>query len=354
MVFVLALSACGSSAAVTGAPWREADVLFARGDPRWLGSDGAYSIDLGGERILWLFGDTFVATTPRNVRTEAKMVRNTVAIEEGRDPLTARFSPSWRTQADGSPASFFAEEGARWHWPAHGVRLPGGPLMVFLAIVQATPGMGLGFATAGWRAVIVDDPDQPPERWQPRRLDPAPQSFSAQVGTAVALDGDFVVALAASDKGEHPTYLARFPRAALARGDLASLAWWTGQGWTPAAETHAPPPAVIPSGATEASLHFDGGRWIYVVSRGFGATRVAVRTAPRPEGPWSNPIDLYTPPESLEPSPFVYAAKAHPELAAAGLVITYATNSFRFADLLDPARERTLYWPRFATLTLPR
>ncbi len=35
-------------------PWQEAVLLF-RGDPRWVGGDGAYSIDLENGRVLWLF-----------------------------------------------------------------------------------------------------------------------------------------------------------------------------------------------------------------------------------------------------------------------------------------------------------
>jgi hypothetical protein len=51
----------------------------------------------------------------------------------------------------------------------------------------------------------------------------------------------------------------------------------------------------------------------------------------------------------------VYAAKAHPELAGpdpADLVVTYATNSFEFADLLTQEGERTLYWPRFVVVRI--
>jgi hypothetical protein len=46
----------------------------------------------------------------------------------------------------------------------------------------------------------------------------------------------------------------------------------------------------------------------------------------------------------------VYAAKAHPHLASGSdgmFLVTYVDNSFRFEDLFDPAREKTLYWPKF-------
>src|SRR5512138_3482529 len=77
----------------------DADALFHQ-DPRWLGGDGAYSIDLGGARSLWLFGDSFIATSQALTRRESTMVRNSVAVMTGRDPLTATMEFAWR---DGSP-----------------------------------------------------------------------------------------------------------------------------------------------------------------------------------------------------------------------------------------------------------
>lgn len=63
-------------------------------------------------------------------------------------------------------------------------------------------------------------------------------------------------------------------------------------------------------------------------------------------------VDIFTPPESNVPDAFVYAAKAHPMLpgSAGGDLITYADNSCTFADLFDPAKATTLYWPHVAAL----
>jgi len=80
-----------------------------------------------------------------------------------------------------------------------------------------------------------------------------------------------------------------------------------------------------------------------------------LRTAPALTGPWSAPAIVYRPPESDGPQPFVYAAKAHPWLVgpeAVDLVVTYATNSFEFTDLLTKEGEQSLYWPRFVTIRI--
>jgi hypothetical protein len=227
------------------------------------------------------------------------------------------------------------------------VRVPGGPLIVFLSIEQASSG-GLGFAGAGWRAVSIANPDEAPAAWAQTRLDPPAQAWTANVGTAVALDGDFVDALAIDDA--HHGMLARFPVASLVAGALGDIEWWDGAAWGAG-----PPAVVIDDAGSEASLHRNkDGLWIHVASRGFGATTIAVRTASEVTGPWSSPEDAFTPPESMGPDPFVYAGKAHPELDTGDgtLAVTYAVNSFTFGDLLTPEGQVTLGWPRFAKLSL--
>jgi hypothetical protein len=369
LALALALTGCGGAPNVsgTGASWPEADALFHQ-DPRWLGGDGAASVDLAGGRSLWIFGDSFVATSAANVRAESEMVRNTVALMDGADPSTATLRFAWRFDPDGSPAPFFADAGDEWHWPGAGVRLATGELLLFLAAVRATPGEGLGFTEAGFRAVLVADPTGGDLLdWSLQWIEPPPPAFDpeAMVGTAVVLDGEHVVALASGRGSAHVGWLARWPAADAAAGDLSAAEWWAGEavGWVPQGELGSTPPeAVIDEAGAECSLHHDArlGRWVHVASRGFGATTIAVRTAERLTGPWSSAVDVFTPPESRGGvvegvEPFVYAAKAHPELAGrepGALVVTYATNSFDFADLFTPQGAASLYWPRVVEVTL--
>jgi hypothetical protein len=145
--------------------------------------------------------------------------------------------------------------------------------------------------------------------------------------------------------------LARTTVAAVNAGGLGTIEWWDGSAWGTG-----PPAIVIDDAGSEASLHRDEahGVWVHVASRGFGATTIALRTARDATGPWSAAEDVWTPPESAGAQPFVYAGKAHPELTTGDgtLAITYATNSFTFADLLTTSGQRDLYWPRFARITL--
>lgn len=339
---------------LAGHAWPKPEALFHR-DPRWLGADAALTIPLDEERTLWLFGDTFVAKTPANLRSESAMPRNTVALQTGRDPRAAKIEFAWRAQADGTPASFFPDSGERWYWPGHGVRLPRGPLVVFLFKLRATPNVGLGFASDGYALAIVDAPDAPLAAWKPRIIDAPALPFDALPATAVVRDKEHVVALAIRGEGVHAGALVRYSFAALARGELSDGEWWGGseRGWMSAESIGAAGPVfVIDDAGAECSIHWDRRTksFVHVASYGFGASEIGVRRAPALTGPWSKPEIVYRPPESDGPRPFVYAAKAHPELVGpreGDLVVTYATNSFEFADLFTERGVRELYWPRF-------
>ena len=75
-------------------PWPEANLLFKK-DARWLGGDGASSVDLGNERVLWLFGDSFIGRGESRNRDDAFIVRNSIALQQGYDPSSATIDFSW-------------------------------------------------------------------------------------------------------------------------------------------------------------------------------------------------------------------------------------------------------------------
>lgn len=351
---LVCLLGCTSPATPTAAPaqpaatpWPEADALFRR-DPRWLGGDAVYSVELGHERILWLFGDSFVARGERGDhgghpdRHHAAMVRNSLAVQQGLAPARASITFHWGTGPDGAPASFFPEVDGLVHWPLHGLRLAEGPLLLFQSRIRNTPGQGLGFAGAGWRLVRVDDPDGAPPQWHWRELAAPPTPNIDAVGTAVWRDGEHVMALATAGNGPHRGFLCRFAVAELLAGRVAPE-FWNGHGFggTPA--------VVLDDAAPECSLHRTRTGWLHVASRGFGASVVAAREAGAPTGPWSPPRELFTPPESRGVRPFVYAGKAHPEVDAGPgwLAVSYAANAFEFGDLFTERGQEELYWPRF-------
>jgi hypothetical protein len=199
-----------SSDLLRAEPWPEADALF-RSDPRWLGADDAYSVDLGGGRVLWLFADTFVSTRKQGwprvlpARRTAAMIRNSVGIQSGYDPSTAWIEFYWRTER-GKPRSFFPEEGETWFWPGHGLVVDDALLIFFIATRASSE--GLGFEHTGWRAVRVANYEQPPSEWRLDWLEadteagPAPESpFGLIVSGSVLRLEEHVYAFSVRERG---------------------------------------------------------------------------------------------------------------------------------------------------------
>lgn len=320
--------------------WPEADALFHT-DARWIGGDGAYSVDLGAGRVLWLFGDSFIASTPARVRSESKMVRNGIAVQTGLDPSNAFIEFHW-PELDGEPQSFLPEESGQWYWPMHGVRLES-RLLLFFERLHSPEGDPKGFENDAWRAISISNPDQSPSEWKQEALTPPSASHGVVLGEAALVRGDHLYLYGTGDD-RHPIYLARLPLTFAEQGRFDALEWWDGSGYGKS------PSAVVSFGAPELSVHYDErlDKYVMVHTEGYGATTLAWRVADAPEGPWSDPGDLLRPPESFEPDAFVYAGKGHPELAGADLVATYVPSSFEDRPLADESR---LYYPHFVRVT---
>ena len=212
---LLALAGCGGGGSSSqpapprSVPWPAAEALFHQ-DPRWLGGDGVYSVDLGQGRVLWLFSDSFIATSSANTRSASRIVRNSIALQTGYDPATASRRFFWSASGNGPDAFFIDPNSPKWFWPAHGVRI-GNMLLIFLTEIHPGTG-GLGFAGSGWKAVAVDNPDATPDQWHVRSL-VAPNQFSLVVGSSVLVIGNYLYAYSHSEIDNNILVLPRFVKA---------------------------------------------------------------------------------------------------------------------------------------------
>ncbi len=329
----LCLAACGrADGPVAHAErWPAADRLF-QSDPRWVGGDAAYTIDLGGDRTLWLFADSFIAERPYD-RDDIAFVRNSAAIQVGRDPSTAGITFYWGEDADRAPHSFAPDRPPMWLWPMHGA-VHDGRLLLFYEVVRTPRDDPHGYESRDWTAFLVRNPGEPPDAWTLEPLD-RPATGARLVGGAVLVEPPWLLAYASEDT-HHAVRLARFPLDAAFEGDLSGLEWWCGDRWG-----HCRAEVLLDINAPELSVskdpHHD--RYLMAMSSGYGASTLALRSAPRPEGPWSDPRDVLRPPESFQHDVFVYAGKGHPMLAGADLVMTYV-----YGDL---------YFPQFVKVEIP-
>jgi hypothetical protein len=327
--------------------WREADLLFVR-DPHWVGGDGAFSVDLGNDRTLWLFGDTFIDPSGSHTREGSRMVRNTVAIQTGKDPSRAKMVFYWGRTADGRPDSFFPADGSHWFWPTDGIRL-GDRLVLFLGRLSGT-GEGLGFTGAGWRAVMVENPDDEPPRWRVRPLKTRENILGVGASSPVRLGGRIYAFGAQDQVHSSPLHVMRWTEDDVRKGNLLEPEWWAGTrvGWV-ADSSLAPRWPVLENGLG-VNIHYDTvtRRFLQVQTSAFGAADVTIRSASDLTGPWTAQRMIYRPSEFYQPDIMIYAAVAHPELSGADLVLTYSTNSFRLFE--DHTGGSLIYYPRFIRL----
>jgi hypothetical protein len=311
----LLASCAGDAPAVTAGNWPEADALF-HADPRWLGGDGAYTVDLGSDRTLWLFGDTFLAREPGGTRDDALFLRNSAALQTGRDPSSALMAFFWGADDSGDPRSLVEEDGPDWFWPGGGARI-GSALLLFYGRIHA--------------------PDGDPSGWTMHDAKMPSSQGDVYPGNAVVLLNDYLYAYAEKSDVWHDVYLVRWPAIDAERGDLSLPQWWCDGSWS--SSCAGGPSVVVPHAASELSVQPGGSlaAFVMVQTEGVGAATLALRTAPSLVGPWSEPQSFFRPPESRDGHTDVYAGKAHPGLLGADLVATYVA-----ADL---------YYPRFVRVT---
>jgi hypothetical protein len=304
--------------------------LFPLGNG-WLGGDAAYSISLGRNRILWLFGDTFTDVNRLGERHWDEMVGNSVAVsEEGTMGWATSFY--YGESGDGEALPFFrSQEPDIRYWPRAGFK-SGETISVFLTKAKYTGVGPFGFEVTGSVLASFKAQEIGPATSISYVDLPSPSNFL--VGSAVALAEDQILIYSTVDDamngGQPIVYLNRYQN-----GDFQYLAanvagetlWKTGLLGDDAL-------VVLNGGVSEFSVHYHQatGQWLMVYSDiDIASGKIWLRKARRPQGPWSDPLLLYTVDEVAGPNhvpfAFTYAAKAHPELETdSKLWITYVVN----------------------------
>lgn len=316
-------------------------------DPLWRGADGAASVDLGNGKILWLFSDSFINTDSSGTRKGAAIVRNSIAIQEDYDIKNTSLKFYW-DRSKKKPRDFFYLPGKSWFWTGHGIRLKD-KLLIFLMKERGTK-KGLGFEAVGWYAVLISNPDDDPATWKMQYIE-GPETFGTIAGSAAVLaDEQYLYAYGAVEPVTHEVYVLRWKLEDVYAGNLSTPLWWINGMWTER-RTKLPLPEPLFIGATEYSVHYDSTlkKYVQVQSFGFGEGQIGIRMADKLTGPWTERYMIYSPTYTGVKEPLMYSAKAHPELVADGILITYNVNSFDLGELLN---NKTIYFPKFILLKI--
>ena len=238
----------------------------------------------------------------------------------------------------------------------------------------------LPFRIIGTDLARIENPNDSPQNWRVRisMLSEDPVFFP---GTAFAVLGEHVYAFAFFDRddGHAPRGLIRLPLEALSDSKYMLSerieTFEVNGSWKQGLRTQSAA-IVIPSDATEMSVHWNSGRnrWIAVEASPSHTESdpsehglIRFRESDKLEGPWSTARPLLQIPE-LQPSgldttatnTFCYAAKAHSQYSKTGeLIITYVCNLYarsseeEYMVLEELTHRSDLYRPRVVRVPLP-
>ncbi len=327
------------------------------GKEGWIGGDGACSIVLDRERVLWLFADTILGSVKDGRRVNAVMVNNTLGVQSlGKSDAPIRFVRG-KTD-DGKPAAFFVpSDGKGYFWPQAGARA-GARLTVLLAHIEKTSGKGaFAFRQIGEQLAVVENPDDEPEKWRIKQHQLPFVTFEPDHerswGAAALQEGEHVYVYGFEQRGKRlgkrQLILARVPVKTVE--DFSTWRFRTATGWSEKTDDSA---SLAPGLGTEFSVlaRPEGGGYILVYTENGLSDRIVARLAAQPEGPWSEPILLYRCPEmAKDRGVFSYAARAHP-WATNGkeLLVSYCVNAWEFGRLFQ---DEAVYRPRFVRVPYP-
>lgn len=320
----------------------------------FIGSDCGYTIKIGHERTLWLFGDSFIGQVKGHQRVNAQMVHNSIAVLEGKQPDESRFHFYWGRQNGVNTPYIVPKESDLAYWFEDGAVVHR-KLWLFLSQIAYLPTGGLfGFKMNGTALADADISSSDPHRWKFQTV-PFPfydnsGSDDEWFGAAVLSQGRYLYIYGLRQESAAPPMkrgllVARVPADRIA--DFSRWRFWANGKWV--ANQHRAEASGSDLGA-EMSVSFQPelGCYLLVYSPSDLAPVIRIRTAPEPYGPWSKAVTVYTCPEGKIPTVLCYAAKGHPELSNRNdLLISYATNSTDFEKVLHDSR---LYDLRFIRL----
>ena len=379
LLLILMFSAGGCMTADWGkkaATDRRWDAAFERTEG-WTGADVAGTIDLGGGRSLWLFGDTWIGAVESNRHTKTStLVANSIAIQEqGHNPQPIHFF--WgNSNSTARPAAWFVPDDTNtWFWPAGSgtvVNDAGGRtrLVVFLNEISRRDGDAsvFGFKLVGGSVALIQRLDAPPDRWMVRRVKNPHVIVSASNRVNTTWGADvvpvtdysipggawlFIYGVRETTTTNKDLLIARCPAESI--DDFSTWRFYAGQGrWaTEAGQAVSIADDMVNEFSVDLLPWGDREKFALVQSEGGFGRRISLRTADRPEGPWTEPAAVYTVDElSASSNYFTYAARAHNELSQGNeLLVSYIVNSLDFGEMVHRA---DIYRPRFIRVKLCR
>lgn len=356
---IILLTGCdrGKLNTFTAEPDEAYNALFTRSEG-WSGGDGAGTVSLSDKVTLWLFGDSWVGPVVENRHYNATMINNAVAIQYGTEAHRDKMH-FYYGESDGKPAALFTPpDGDGFFWPSGGGMVIGKRVYLFLHHIKKVEGdtTVFGFEGAGTYIVKVENPMDEPDRWRTGMTrvpyyERTTKGVETSFGTPQFIRDGYVYIY--GTRFNPPAFnryliLARVPEDRLL--DFDRWEFYAGTGWQPDYPKATP---LCDQLGAEFSVSWQPKlkQFITVYTEMGMSDKIMLRTAPKPEGPWSAQRVVYDCPDShLDKDYFCYAARCHPELSDRDeLLISYVCNS---TDFWKMAADTRIYRPKFIRVKL--
>lgn len=307
----------------------------------WNGGDGAYSLLLPDERILWWFGDSFFGTVgpgrSRNGNLNT-MVRNAFLVQENRhsENFTV-LNPGHLKNTQSLLKYKDCNESERWYWPL-GAAVCGNQVhMVLMRMKKVGEGMW-GFASGAVDLALFTLPDL---KLAALRYDKCPGDVS--YGSAILEDDDGYTYLYGSSRTGLETHL---HVARVVGSDLtAEWEFWNGNVWQPEPSQY----VIHRQVSSMFSVWKEKGRYLLLTQEPNLGRKIFLAEAAGPLGPFVNERVVYEIPEAHGADGMLsYNAIVHPELSSGDTwLVSYSINPSSFWDNFSKPGSADKYRPVF-------
>lgn len=378
---------------------------FVRCGPGWTGGDSSYSTALPNGATAWLFSDSFIgrvdASGTRGGASSKFITGNTLVTQSpagvmttyltGSSGTTTRSTfngyPYDNTNCPGSSYVVPAESSALftpascadanpcWYWAGDMFVDSANNLRVFLRRYHST---GSGPFDVAWDATAIGTIPTGSLTTTPV-ITVAPYLNLVQYGSAVTpnvtmkdnrnVDRNYTLVYGMrTEPAGNPRCVGSCAHVArVLNGAVTDLSKWEyygkrtngSYGWT--TDGSKTQPLISSSGAAPQvpneysvmQVSSCGGAKCFVLLEnevtGSFSTKLIARKSSSPSGPWGPPIDVYTTPESSQPTLYTYNAHLHPEnVNSNGVLVSYNVNSTApLGDPRSPFTNAANYRPRF-------
>jgi hypothetical protein len=320
-------------------------------DNGWTGGDVAHTVPLTDSVTLWLFGDSWIGKVKKNSHSGSKMINNSVAIQYGKtaDKKNLKF---YYNTIDGNPAHLFTPAGGKgFFWlSGGGIKTRNGLYLIVSQIVKTDENSVFGFESVGNSILAISNPLDEPDKWiySEERIPFFLNTEETQIDFGIPSfikDGYIHIYGVEYRKKENNRYmlLARVFEKDILNFD--SWEFYSGGVWEKDFRKAA---RLCDHYGAEFSVSFHPylNKYITVYSELGMSENIIMRTAEKPEGPWSRQIVVYKTPETeWSKNYFCYAGRSHIELSGTkDLLVSYICNSTDFFEMASDAR---IYRPKF-------